>query len=325
MPRRRAKPAGRPLQPLPPRRMVPPADGLDHAAEQPRLQVATQARKAEPGRSPASPCLARTPAGLTAACGQRAARGPIVRAAGSATPAGRRAAIARSRARSKRGSTFEGSSSHGTPRASSVAVRRGPGHAEQRPQQAHVATARPAPPCRPAHRARSAGQPAWPRSRPGHRRDGRAAGAGCRAGGIRRAAGGSAPSRAASCRPAARLGARPRRRISPSMPWRAEQLGRRRRLAGRLRPQAMVDDQRRSRDRRAPPPSRAPAAPAPANRGRRKRRRQGRASVSNGSNGAISCAKAPASTGMRRPGDHPQPFFWRSCSTRRFCRSVARG
>jgi len=23
--------------------------------------------------------------------------------------------------------------------------------------------------------------------------------------------------------------------------------------------------------------------------------------------------------------DHPQPFFWRSCSTRRFCRSVARG
>jgi hypothetical protein len=23
--------------------------------------------------------------------------------------------------------------------------------------------------------------------------------------------------------------------------------------------------------------------------------------------------------------DHPQPFFWRSCSTRRFCRSMARG
>ncbi len=29
--------------------------------------------------------------------------------------------------------------------------------------------------------------------------------------------------------------------------------------------------------------------------------------------------------GLRWPGDHPQPFFWRSCSTRRFCRSVARG
>ena len=26
-----------------------------------------------------------------------------------------------------------------------------------------------------------------------------------------------------------------------------------------------------------------------------------------------------------RPSRHPQPFFWRSWSMRRFCRSVARG
>ena len=40
-----AKPTGRPLQTLPARRMVPPAHGLDQAAEQPRLQIATQACK----------------------------------------------------------------------------------------------------------------------------------------------------------------------------------------------------------------------------------------------------------------------------------------
>ena len=44
----RAKPPGRPLQTLPPRRMVPPAHGLDQAAEQPRLQIATQACKSSP-------------------------------------------------------------------------------------------------------------------------------------------------------------------------------------------------------------------------------------------------------------------------------------
>ena len=70
----------------------------------------------------------------------------------------------------------------------------GPRYREQRPQQAHVATARPGPPCRPDRRDRSGGQPAWPRSRPDRRRDGRAAGAGCRAGGIRRATAGSGPS-----------------------------------------------------------------------------------------------------------------------------------
>ena len=50
---RRAKPAGRPLQAVAARRMVPPAHGLDHAAEQPRLQIRDPSA-AKPARSMAA-------------------------------------------------------------------------------------------------------------------------------------------------------------------------------------------------------------------------------------------------------------------------------
>jgi hypothetical protein len=44
----RAKPQSRPLQTLPARRMVPPTHSLDQTAEQPHLQIATQACKSGP-------------------------------------------------------------------------------------------------------------------------------------------------------------------------------------------------------------------------------------------------------------------------------------
>src|ERR1700755_3550208 len=53
---RDGKPPDGPLQTLPARRMVQPAHGLDHATEQPRLQVETQTGKSGPiDRRPALP------------------------------------------------------------------------------------------------------------------------------------------------------------------------------------------------------------------------------------------------------------------------------
>ncbi len=132
---RRAKPPGRPLQALPARRMVPPAHGLDQAAEQPRLQIATQACKSSPvdGRHALLVELQHVHSGL----GQCAVAD---RSFGAATPHARRRRAAirpqprpfearvdvrgivepRHAAREERGGEL------------------GPRYREQRPQQAHV-------------------------------------------------------------------------------------------------------------------------------------------------------------------------------------------
>ena len=294
-----AKPRRRPLQPVPPRRMIATADGLDDPAQQAGLQIsspsATGSRPVDGRRR----LPARRRAVSTRRRGQSVARAPAAAADRRPAP-GRRCRLAqRARARSAgRRSTDRRSTP--TPRAISVAVSRDSRHAEQRPQQPDLGDARQPPPCRPDRRARSAAPRAWPRSRPGRRHGAPAADAGCRAGGTRRAAAGSgrrAPPPAARCaawpRPSA--GSRPRnadavRAGRASSAASAADSGR----------SAMVDDQRQRPARRAPPPSRAPAAPGRANRARRRRRRRRRACASNGSNGAISRANVPA-TSRGRP------------------------
>ena len=142
------------------------------------------------------------------------------------------------------------------------------------------------------------------------------------AGGRPRTAAGSA---ARAPPAAARSPASPdQRRISPAMPMPPSRSSGRR---GPRPPDSAAGHGRRSAPApapAAPPPSHAPAAPAPANRARPKRRRQATGGASNGANGAISAREL--GVGARaRPLRHPQPFFWRSWSMRRFCRSVARG
>ena len=197
-------PAGRPLQTLAARRIVPPAHRLNDAAEQPYLQIAAQTRKSGPvdGHHAhrierqhihcGSSQFAVTDRSLDRLSAR--VRGP--RAATRPQPRPLEARIdirgvvqPLHAAREKRG---------GEP---------GARFAEQGTQQAHLRLIDQQPPCRQGRRDRSGGPPASPPSRPDRPRDGRAADAGCPAAGTRRATAGTGPSapppagRSAACRP----------------------------------------------------------------------------------------------------------------------------
>ena len=120
-----------------------------------------------------------------------------------------------------------------------------------------------------------------------------------------------------------RLGARPGEDRAVDAVTR-QQVGRRRRLARRFGAQAVVDDQA---DHAAAAPGR------PVVRQQDQRQRIAAAGYGDGEDGRRlerlerrhQAREGAGAEWLRWRGAHPQPFFWRSCSTRRFCRSVARG
>ena len=284
-----AKTAGRPLQPVPSRRVIAAADRLDDPAQQPRLLVPPQADKGRPvdgdiacrrdlqdlDRGGSEPLLA----GRTAAIGGRRRRS-IARA----QPCPLEARIGVGRIVDPRHATGE--------------QRRG----EARPRKPRAAAAaaappatRPPPTCRQGHRARFAARRAWPRSRPDHRHGARPADGECRADGRPRAAADSAPR---ALLPAGRRAAWPRTSAGsrPRTPWRPSRDA----VAA-----ASAADSGRSAWSTISPTIRPPRAAAHscASSARASESRPPDTATattgapSNGSNGAISRAKSAASRG----------------------------
>ena len=122
--------------------------------------------------------------------------------------------------------------------------------------------------------------------------------------------------------PACRLGAAPAQDLCGDAVA-SEQIARPRRLAGGFAAQAVIDDQ-------ADDP--ALQLGGPFMRQQRERERIAAARHGNGKNGTgferRERRHQRRELGARERlggGAHPQPFFWRSWSMRRFCKSVARG
>ena len=210
------KPCRRPLQPLPPRRIGPAAHRLDDPAQQPAGNFLAQIRhdKLIQGDFLRRNLEVRSAAWATSR--SRAARPSV---GSSVVPPS-----CRTRTRSKRRSSFEGSSIQPIPLASRVAVSRARGAASSGRSRRRRG-ARPRPPCPPAHPARSRARRAWPASRPGHWR------------GVRSAVQVAVPAAGLEQQPVARLarglldagrglGARPRQRLGFDAECRQPRAGR---------------------------------------------------------------------------------------------------